>query len=118
MHAQPNCYADVLRSTTQDSDGDDVSAGTAAIPVYRKVPFSILQKTVRSSSYASLEPRSIRITVGRCNGNLELQEDDQVFDITHRRLYEIIELSRNDSVIAQGEWVLSLQRTTGGATTP
>lgn len=118
MYAQANCYVNVLRSVVQDSDGDDVDAGPPTAPVYTKVPFSILTRNSRSVSYASLEPRTIRVTIGRCNGDLLIQEDDQIQDLTHGRLYEIIELSRGDSVVTQGEWVLHLQRTTGGATTP
>lgn len=118
MYAQPNCYANVLRTVVQDSDGDDVDAGPPTVPVYTRRPFSILERNVRSSSYSSLEPRSVRATIGRCNGDLVLQEDDQIQDLTHGRLYEIIELTRGDSVVTQGEWVMKLQRTTGGATTP
>jgi len=121
MYGNANCYADILRSVVANSDGDQVDAGTDTppIPVYTRVPFSIIERNKTVDSPSSLIPRIVRVPIGRCNGNLEIQEDDQVVDRTHGdTLYTIIDMSRSGSVVASSEWVFTLQRVTGGARTP
>lgn len=121
MYGNANCYADILRSVVTNSDGDEVDAGTDTppIPVYTHVPFSIIERNRTVDSPSSLMPRVVRVPVGRCAGNLAIQEDDQIVDQTHGGiLYTIVDMSRAGSVVAQSEWVFTLQRVTGGARTP
>lgn len=120
MQAQANCYADVLRAVVTDAAGDEVDDGQDYTPVYRRVPMSILERRRSVLLPGTLAPRTIRYTVGRCNGDLLIQENDQIRDTTHgNRVYMITELSRIDSpVTAIGDWNMQLERITGGATTP
>lgn len=118
MYANANCYADVLRSAGVNSDGDEIDTGTASVPVYANVPFSIIEKSTRVSDPSTLIPRIIRVPVGRCKGDLKIQEDDQIYDRTHQRLYSITSASRGDSAVIASEWVLQLQRVTGGSFMP
>lgn len=118
MIGQANCYADVRRGDEENSDGDTVQAGLRGSLVYHKQPFSILEVRKLVSIPSALEPRVVRYPNGRCNGNLEIQEDDQVYDLTHNRLYTVMVATRGDSAVHAGEWVLELQRVTGGARTP
>lgn len=119
MYGNANCRADVLRADEENSDGDEIQAGLDARPaVYQRQPFSILEVRKVVTLPSSLMPSVIRVTRGRCNGDLKLQEDDQVWDRTHDRLYTITGLTRGDSAVHAGEWVIDLQRVTGGARTP
>jgi hypothetical protein len=118
MYGNANCYANILRATEENSDGDEVQAGTDRQPVYTKIPMSIIERTKSVFDPSGLVPRTIRVTTGRCNGDLVLQEDDQIFDLTHQRLFWVTTCSRGDSVVAAGDWVLQLERVTGGAATP
>jgi hypothetical protein len=117
MLAVPNCYADVLRHTTENSDGDDESTPDAA-PVYEKQPFSILETSKRVFTPATQQARTIRTIVARCRGDLVIQEDDQIWDRTRQRLYAVMSLSHDDGAPISGDWRLTLQRTTGGPSTP
>jgi hypothetical protein len=118
MYGQANCYADVRRGDEENSDGDTVQAGLRGSIVYHRKPFSILEVRKLQSLPSGLEPRIIRYPNGRCDGNIEIQEDDQIYDLTHQRLYTVTAATRGDSAVAAGEWVLQLQRITGGAQTP
>lgn len=118
MYGNANCLVDVRRGDEENSDGDTVQPGLRGALVYAGVPFSIIEVTQRYGTYSSLEPQTLRYPRGRCNGDLLLQEDDQIYDKTRQRLYYIITLTRGDSAVLAGEWVLQLQRVTGGAVTP
>ncbi len=119
MYAQANCRAHVLRAVVTTAAGDEVDDGEDYAPVYRAILMSIIERRRQVMLPSSLTPRTLRYTVGRARGDLAIQENDQIYDITHGRLYQITELSQIDSsVTVMGDWQMQLERVTGGATTP
>ena len=112
MYAIPNCRVDIIGATQEDSDGDTLSSTDgSATPRVSSEPFSILERSRRVFSPASLEPRTIRSVVGRCNGNVEVYEDDVLHDVTHDRWYSIISISEVDSAVTPADLNIALQRT-------
>ena len=73
---------------------------------------SVLERTKRTFSPATLEARTIRVLTLRCNGNLTITSDYQVHDLTHDRWYSITSLTRVDSAVMHGDWNGELQRIT------
>lgn len=118
MMAQANCRANVLRGDTETQAGDFVQAGDAFTAVYERKPFYITERSRRVYDPSTGVPRTIRVVIARCDGRLVMQEDDQIHDLTHGRLFTVLTCYRPDSVVAQADWNLELQRTTGGAHTP
>jgi hypothetical protein len=112
MLAMANCEVDLVNGEEEDSDGDTVQAGRNVLPIYRRQPASILSRTKRVSSPASLEPRFVQVLVLRCNGNLDLTAQHQVHDLTRDRWYSITTLTRDDGAPVAGDWKAELQRVT------
>jgi hypothetical protein len=112
MYAMPNCRVDVHAALVEDADGDTVQATDDVTPRLRAVPMSILERTKRTFSPATLTPQTIRVTTGRCDRTYDIHSEDMLHDTTHDRWYAIVTQTAGDSAVLAGELVLELQRTT------
>lgn len=112
MLGMANCEVDFVRGDEEDSDGDNIQAGEDVLPIYRRQPASIIEISKRTYSPATLEARTLRMPIMRCNGDLRLTSDHQVHDLTHDRWYSITALTRDDASPVSGDWKAELLRVT------
>lgn len=101
----------IYRGESTDAFGDSVSASTA---IADRIPFSIMEQSVKTTRRGDDRPQSVKYFRGRCSPAVDIRQEDRIKDEITGTIYLVTAVSNVASTVTTNDTRCDLERVTIG----